>query len=160
MLRAARLLTGVLILAAIGLLVWWLVLGRSASRDAALDRSAASALATARQVAVNANSFDYQHIDAQFGQVARDLTGQALSGLTSEKGAIKKQLTSLQASSQAEVITTATVDASSDEATEIVALQITYRTADGKTTASRSYARMHLVRSGGRWLVDQFSGIA
>lgn len=161
--RTGRLLTvatSVLLALAVGLGVVWFVLGSRVDRQDSLTRARQQALAVGRQVAVDINSYDYDKIDQQFARVQQQLTGRALDDFNANKGDIRKQLTANKEHATAQVLDAATVASSRDEATEMIALAITFATPSGRAGPTTSYAQVHLVRNQGRWIVDTFQGVA
>lgn len=161
--RTGRILTvatSVLLVIALALGITWVALERGASGK---DRSASAreqALAVARQVAVNINSYDYDKLGAQFTRVQAELTGKALADFAQNKDNIAKQLTTNQEHASAQILDAATVSGRQDEATELIALAISFVTPRGRAGPSTSYAQVHLVRNQGRWVVDVFQAVA
>ncbi|HEV7209482.1 MAG TPA: hypothetical protein VGN54_12200 [Mycobacteriales bacterium] len=160
--RVGRLLTvatSVLLAIALALGVTWVVLGRGVSSKDSQANGRVQALAAARQVAVNINSYDYDKLAGQFARVQAELTGKALADFTQNKDNISKQLTANKEHASAQVLDAATISASSDEATELIALAISFTTPKGQAGPSTSYAQVHLVRNQGRWVVDIFQAV-
>lgn len=150
-------ITGVLLLVAVGLGVWWVILGQ-APRSTNTDE----ALAVARETAVNVNSYDYRKIDSQIKLVSGELTGSILDDFRRQQAGIKSAFTRSKATSVAAVLDSATVPTPglNNEATVMVALQVGYMPQGSPAIPQTELLRLHLVRNSGVWLVDTITNVA
>lgn len=132
----------------------WLLIGKPAGSFVAVKDTATQ---NAMQVAVDVNAYDYRSLNQHFTTVAGELTGSILADFNKEKVSIAASFTQAKATSQAKVLDAATVPPAAhagDEASVLVAVQVVYTPAGGVAVPQTELLKMHLVHTGGRWLVD------
>lgn len=152
----AGLAAAVLVLAAI-LAITTLRLGRDAGVSADRD----SVLAAARQGVVNFTSLDYRNLDAQFRLIERAGTGAFLADLKAHEGDLRKSYVADQIVSQGRVLDAALTASSHDDATVVLFVDATLQAKTVKTPVHTRYrARVQMVRSGDRWLVEEVTPVA
>ena len=126
------------------------------SDKAALANARASALAAGRQIAVDVASYDYREIDKDFTRVSSEATGKFLSDFSTQSAGVRDAIVSVKAVSQAQIASAGVVNASTDSAQVVVALNRTVTNAQApKGTNSAFGIQMFLVKRHGRWLASQ-----
>jgi Mce-associated membrane protein len=144
---------GVLVAAlAVALILSLLALG---NQDAQVS-SRTSALAAARTYAVQLASYNYRDLKVGFATVAADSTSSFRRSFTESSDALKTTLTRYKATADASAVSAGLV--SSDPSRAVALVFLTQRIANStqpKPTTDRSQVEITLVRSGGRWLIDQ-----
>jgi Mce-associated membrane protein len=153
--RSNRVLVGAGVVVAalvVALILSLLALG---NQDAQAS-SRTSALAAARTYAVQLASYNYRHLEGGFATVAADSTSSFRRSFTESSDALKTTLTRYKATADASVVSAGLV--SSDPSRAVALVFLTQRIANStqsKPTTDRSQVEITLVRSGGRWLIDQ-----
>jgi Mce-associated membrane protein len=150
---AVLLLVGAIVVAlVVALTLSLLALGN----DSSVASSRTSAIAAARTYAVQLASYNYRDLDHDFATVAASSTPSFRRSFTESSDALKSTLTQYHATAKASVVSAGLVSASTSRAVALVFLnqQIANSTQKAATT-DRSQVEITLVRSGGRWLIDQ-----
>ena len=148
-------LVGVVAIAlAVALILTLLALG---NRNA-LDSARTTAISAARSDAVALAGYDYRHLDRDFGAVTAVSTPSFRRRFTQAGDALKNTLSKYHATAVAHVVSAGLVSATTTRAVALVFLtqKVTNSTQKSSTT-DRSQVEITLVRSGGRWLIDQVS---
>ncbi len=151
--KAVLLSAGALIVAlAVGL-----ALSLSAlSNQNALASSRTSALSSARTYAVELASYNYRDLDRDFSTVAANSTPSFRRTFAESSDALKSTLSRYKATAVASVVSAGVASASTSRAVVLVFLdQKIANSTQTKPTTDRSQVEITLVRSGGRWLIDQ-----
>ena len=151
--KAVLLSAGVVVVAlAVGL-----ALSLSAlSNQNALASSRTTALAAARTYSVELASYNYRNLNRDFGTVAANSTPSFRRTFAESSDALKSTLTRYKATAAASVVSAGVVSATTSRAVVLVFLdQNIANSTQTKPTTDRSQVEITLVRSGGRWLVDQ-----
>ncbi len=151
--RAALVSAGALIVA----LVVGLALSLSAlANQNALANSRSSALSAARTYTVELASYNYRDLDRDFSTVAANSTPSFRRTFAESSDALKSTLSRYKATAAAKVVATGVVSVSTSRAVVLVFLdQNIANSTQTKPSTDRSQVEITLVRSGGRWLVDQ-----
>ena len=138
-------------------LVVGLVLSLSAlSNQNALVSSRTTALSAARTYAVELASYNYRSLDRDFSTVAANSTPSFRRTFAESSDALKSTLSRYKATAVAKVVSAGVVSATTSRAVVLVFLnQNIANSTQTKPTTDRSQVEVTLVRSGGRWLVDQ-----
>jgi len=115
-----------------------------------------SALAAARQIAVDIADYNYQTIDRDFTRVTQEATGKFLSDFSTQSAGVRDAIVAAKAVSQATVAAAGVVNASANSAQIDVALNRTVTNASSpKGTQAAFGLQMLLVKRGGRWLASE-----
>ena len=126
------------------------------SNQNALASSCASALSSARTYAVELASYNYRDLHRDFGTVAANSTPSFRRTFAESSDALESTLTKYKATAVATVESAGVVSASTSRAVVLVFLdQKIANSTQTKPTTDRSQVEVTVVRSGGRWLVDQ-----
>jgi Mce-associated membrane protein len=151
--KVALLSAGVLVVAlAVGLALSLLALGN----QNAVASSRTSALSAARTYAVELASYNYRDLDRNFSAVAADSTPSFRRTFSESSNALKSTLSKYKATAVASVVSAGVSSASTSRAVVLVFLdQKIANSTQTKPTTDRSQVEITLVRSGGRWLIDQ-----
>jgi Mce-associated membrane protein len=151
--KAALLSAGALIVA----LVVGLALSLSALGDQnALANSRTSALSAAKTYSVELASYNYRDLGRDFSAVAANSTPSFRRTFAESSNALKSTLGRYKATAVASVVSAGVVSASTSRAAVLVFLdQKIANSTQTKPTTDRSQVEITLVRSGGRWLIDQ-----
>jgi Mce-associated membrane protein len=133
------------------------VLATVTTRAADADvRAGDSALAAAKASAATILSYDYRHLDADFGQAAALTTGSFRTDYQATTAKAVRQLaTQTQAVVVAKVVAGGVVSSTTDRAT--VLLFVNQTTTSNRLSAAKTdlnRVQMTLTRSGSRWLVS------
>jgi Mce-associated membrane protein len=137
---------------AVGLVLTLVALGND--HDAATARS--SALASARTAAVEIGGYDYRHLGQDFGRVLASSTPSFRRSFSQSSDALRSTLRGYDATSAAKVVSAGLVSSTPTRAVVLVLLDQTIsNSAQSKPTTERSQIEITLVRSKGRWLIDQ-----
>jgi len=138
-----------------------LVLSRmSVSHQSALNGARASALAAAKADSVELASYDYHHLDQDFGKVLADSTPAFKQSFSQSSGALKTILARYNATAQANVVAAGLVSASTGRAVALVFLNQTVTNTTqkkGQPSTTQSRVEITLLHQHGRWLIDQVS---
>jgi Mce-associated membrane protein len=151
--RAVLVSAAVLIVAlAVGLALSLSALGN----QNALASSRTSALSSARTYAVELASYNYRDLHHDFGTVAANSTPSFRRTFAESSDALESTLSKYKATAVASVESAGVVSASTSRAVVLVFLdQKIANSTQTKPTTDRSQVEVTVVRSGGRWLVDQ-----
>jgi Mce-associated membrane protein len=142
---------------AVGLTLVGLRLGHDASVADRRD----SALAAARQGVVNFTSLDYRSLDKQFKLIESEGTGSFLDDLKANEAKLRTSYTTDKITSQGSVLDAAVTASSARDATIVLFVDAILRAASVKNEVHTRYrARVHMVRSGSRWLVEEVTPVA
>jgi Mce-associated membrane protein len=148
----AVVMAGVAVVLAVVLVLTLMTVG---NRDA-LNGARSSALAAARTDAVELAGYNYQHLNADFAVVMAKSTPTFRRSFTQSSNALKGTLTRFHATAVAHVVSAGIVSATTSRAVALVFLtQKIKNTTQSGTTTDRSQVEITLVRSQGRWLIDQ-----
>ncbi len=151
--KAALLAAGALVVAlAVGLALSLSALGN----QNALASSRTSALSAARTYTVELASYNYRDLDRDFSTVAANSTPSFRRTFAESSDALKSTLSRYKATAAAKVVSAGVVSASTSRAVVLVFLdQNIANSTQTKPTTDRSQVEITLVKSSGRWLVDQ-----
>ena len=128
----------------------------SLNSENSLNTARTSALAAAKSYMVDLASYNYKHLDQDFGKVLAESTPTFKQNFTQSSEALKTAIVKYDGSASANVVGVGLVSATTSRAVVMVFLN---QTVDNKlqknkpTTESR--VDITLVRSGGRWLIEQ-----
>ena len=123
-----------------------------------LNSARTSALAAAKSYAVDLASYNYQHLDQDFGKVLAESTPTFKQDFSQSTEALKTTLTRYHASASANIVAAGLVSATTSRAVVLVFLnQTVYNTLQKTKPTTESRVEITLLRSGGRWLIDQVS---
>jgi len=112
-------------------------------------------LATARQVAVDFAVYDYRHIDADFSRVANESTGTFKSQFVTQSAGVRELIIKAKAVSKAEIAAEGLVDAATNHASVVVALDRTVtNTSTPKGQRDSFGLEIDLLRVNGKWLAS------
>ena len=115
-----------------------------------------SALAAARTYAVQLASYDYRNLDRNFATVAGESTPSFRRSFTESSDALKATLAKYKATAGATVVSAGLVSSGTSQAVALVFLtQKIANATQAKPTTDRSQVQISLVKSGGRWLINQ-----
>jgi len=115
-----------------------------------------SALAAARTYAVQLASYNYRNLDRGFAALAADSTPSFRRSFTESSDTLKSTLTKYKATADASVVSAGLVSSGGSQAVALVFLtQKIENSTQAQPTTDRSQVQITLVRSGGRWLIDQ-----
>jgi Mce-associated membrane protein len=122
----------------------------------ALASSRTSALSSARTYAVELASYNYRDLHRDFGTVAANSTPSFRRTFAESSDALESTLSKYKATAVASVESAGIVSASTSRAVVLVFLdQKIANSTQTKPTTDRSQVEVTVVKSGGRWLVDQ-----
>ncbi len=115
-----------------------------------------SALTAARTYAVQLASYDYRNLDRNFAIVAGESTPSFRRSFTESSDALKATLAKYKATAGATVVSAGLVSSGTSQAEALVFLtQKIANATQSKPTTDRSQVQISLVKSGGRWLINQ-----
>ena len=130
----------------------------SLNSENSLNSARTSALAAAKSYAVDLASYNYQHLDQDFGKVLAESTPTFKQNFTQSSDALKTALNRYDASAWANVVAAGLVSATTSRAVVLVFLNQTVdNTLQKSKPTTESRVEITLLRSGGRWLIDQVS---
>ena len=116
----------------------------------------ASALTAARTYAVQLASYDYRDLNRNFATVAGESTPSFRRSFTESSDALKATLAKYKATAGATVVSAGLVSSGTSQAVALVFLtQKIANATQTKPTTDRSQVQISLVKSGGRWLINQ-----
>ena len=99
-----------------------------------------------------------KHLDQDFGKVLAESTPAFKQDFTQSSEVLKTALTRYDASASANVVAAGLVSATTSRAVVLVFLnQTVYNTLQKSKPTTESRVEITLLRSGGRWLIDQVS---
>jgi Mce-associated membrane protein len=151
--HAGAVIAGVVAVALAVVLV--LTLMAVGNRDA-LNGARTSALAAARTDAVELAGYNYRHLNADFAVVMATSTPTFRRSFTQTSNALKGALTRFHANAVANVVAAGVVSATTSRVVALVFLtQKVKNTTQSGTSTDRSQIEITLLRSGGRWLINQ-----
>jgi Mce-associated membrane protein len=130
----------------------------SLNSESSLNGARTSALAAAKIYAVDLASYNYKHLNQDFGKVLAESTPTFKESFSQSSEALKATLSRYDASARAHVVAAGLVSVTTSRAVALVFLNQTVDNSIQKnkpTTESR--VEVTLLRSGGRWLIDQVS---
>jgi hypothetical protein len=152
----------VLLAVLVAALVWLLL--RADDRNAR-DEAGDSALAVARQEAVNLTTLDYRTADRDLDRILALSTGGLRERFASERAKFPSVLRQERSKSEGSALSAGLVRLSPDldAAQVVVAADASVSTGDDESTATTKHYRMvmRLARVDGKWLVDDvaFAGV-
>lgn len=121
-----------------------------------LDQARVAALSAARADAVALAAYDYRHLGHDFAVVEADSTPSYRHTYEQASGSLRSTLVRYRASASARVVSAGLVSATNARAVALVLLdQKVSNSEQSAATSERSQVEVTLVRSGGRWLIDQ-----
>lgn len=124
-----------------------------ADQTAAADRSAA--LAAGKSYAVDLSSYDYRNLNANFKSVTANATGSFAKQYKLVSGNLISMISKYHATSKAQVIGEAVQSINGDQAVILLFVdQSITNTSVKKPQVDSNRMRMTLMRSGGRWRLD------
>jgi Mce-associated membrane protein len=144
-----------------GALIVALVVGLTLTLSAlgnqnALASSRTSALSAAKTYAVELASYNYRDLNRDFSRVTGNSTPSFRRTFAESSDALKSTLTRYKATAVANVVSAGVASASTSRAVVLVFLdQKIANSTQTKPTTDRSQVEVTVLRSGGRWLVDQ-----
>jgi Mce-associated membrane protein len=162
-LRGRRLNPLVAVCLAVALIVAGILLTvsrMSLSDNDALNSARTSALAASRSYSVELASYDYHHLDQDFGKVLADSTPAFKQTFSQSSSALKTILARYNATATANVIAAGLVSASINRAVALVFLNQTVSNTTqkkGQPATTQSRVEITLLHEHGRWLIDQVS---
>jgi Mce-associated membrane protein len=123
-----------------------------------LNSARTSALAAAQSYAVDLASYNYQHLDQDFGKVLDESTPTFKQNFSDSSSALSTTLKRYDASATAKVVAEGLVSATTSRAVVLVFLNQTVdNTLQKSKPTTESRVEITLLRSNGRWLIDQVS---
>jgi Mce-associated membrane protein len=115
-----------------------------------------SALAAARQIAVDIADYDYRTIDRDFTRVTSESTGKFLSDFSTQSAGVRDAIVAAKAASQAQVASAGVVTADPSSAQVVIALNRTVTNAQSPKGSQAAFGlQMVLVKHGNRWLAAE-----
>ena len=112
-------------------------------------------LATARQIAVDFAVYDYRHIDADFTRVANESTGKFKSQFVTQSAGVRELIIKAKAVSKADIAAEGLVDASTNHASVVIALDRTVTNTSAPKGQRDSFGlQIDLQRVNGKWLAS------
>jgi len=128
----------------------------SLNRTTSLNSARTSALAAAQSYAVDLASYNYQHLNQDFGKVLAESTPTFKQDFTQSSEALKSAFVRYDASASANVVAAGLVSATTSRAVVLVFLNQTVKNTLQRTNpTTESRVEITLLRSGGRWLIDE-----
>jgi Mce-associated membrane protein len=113
------------------------------------------ALASARQIAVDFAVYDYRHIDADFNRVANESTGKFKSQFVTQSAGVRQLIIKAKAVSNAEIAAEGLVEAATNHASVVVALDRTVTNTSAPKGQRDSFGlQIDLLRVNGKWLAS------
>jgi Mce-associated membrane protein len=130
----------------------------SLNSESSLNSARTSALGAAKIYAVDLASYNYKHLNQDFGKVLAESTPAFKQSFSQSSEALKAALTRYNASASAKVVAAGMVSATTSRAVALVFLNQTVdNTIQKNKPTTESRVEVTLLRSGGRWLIDQVS---
>jgi Mce-associated membrane protein len=123
----------------------------------AIGSARASGLTAAKTDAVELASYDYRRLDQDFGAVRQHSTPSFQASFSQSSSALASVLVKYHATATASVVSAGVVSASTGRAVVLVFLEQTVTNSTQRSGPQKDQSRveMTLVRSHGRWLIDQ-----
>lgn len=135
-------------------------LSKASSRDAASSQRE-SALAFARQAAVNFTTYDYRHLDTDYKRVRDEATGAFKDDFDKQSKVLAQVIQQSKAVAQGQVVDAGVVSAGSSDATVLVAVDDTITNTQAPKGVVKHYRlRLDLKKIGGQWLVANVQPVA
>lgn len=132
----------------------------AAQRDDAGDQRG-SALAAARQAAVNFTSYDYRHLDQDYQRVRDEATGAFRTDFDKQSKVLAQLIQQSKAVAKGQVVDAALVTAGSGAATVLVAVDDTITNTQAPKGVVKHYRlRIDLKKVGGSWRVADVQPVA
>jgi Mce-associated membrane protein len=128
----------------------------SLNSENSLNSARTSAVASAKSYAVDLASYNYKNLNQDFGKVLAESTPTFKQNFTQSSEALKTAIVRYDASAWANVVGAGLVSATTSRAVVLVFLnQTVQNTLQKNKPTTESRVEITLVRSGGRWLIDQ-----
>jgi Mce-associated membrane protein len=122
----------------------------------AVSDARSTALAAAKGFATELSSYDYQHLDQDFGSVVKHSADPFKSQFSRASKDLAPLIRKYQASSAGIVVGAGVSDATTDRATVVVFVDQTVRNTNSPTPrVDRNRLRLTLTHGGGGWLIDR-----
>jgi len=122
----------------------------------AVSDARTSALVAARTFSLELSTYDYHHLDKDFGAVIDHSTGTFKSDFTKASKDLEPLITKYQATSVGDVRASGVQDATADTATVVLFVDQTVKNSNqSQPRVDRNRLRVTLVHSGGGWLVSK-----
>jgi Mce-associated membrane protein len=122
----------------------------------ALSDARATALVSARTFAAELSTYDYHHLDRDFGTVVNHSTGKFKTDFSKASKDLEPLITKYQATSTGNVSAAGLSDATTDRATVVVFVDQTVRNSNApQPRVDRNRLRLTLTHSNGSWLVEK-----
>ena len=115
-----------------------------------------SAVAAAKSFAVDFGTYDYQHLDTEFQEVAQKMTPSFAKSYLATSGKLKPTFVQYKTQVTARIQGYGVTSATADEAVVIIFLDQTVHTSQSSTPRiDRNRLEVDLVKTGGEWLVSK-----
>jgi Mce-associated membrane protein len=123
----------------------------------ALSGARTSALAAARTYAVDMASYDYRHLDADFGRVKQHSSASFQAKFAQSSSALVQLLTKFNATASAKVVASGLVSADTGRAVALVFITQTVTNTAQKTKPPDTQSRIQItmIHQHGQWLIDK-----
>jgi Mce-associated membrane protein len=123
----------------------------------AVSRARTSALAAAKTYAVEMASYDYRHLDQDFGTVKRHSTASFQAKFTQSSTALVQLLTKFHATASAKVVAAGLESADTGRAVGLVFITQTVTNTAQKTKPPDTQSRIQItmIHQHGQWLIDK-----
>ncbi len=126
----------------------------------AVSDARAGATAAASSFATELLTYDYHHVDRDFGVVVDHATGTFKANFTKTSKDLKALITKYQVVSTGRVAAIGVADATPDRATVVVFADQTGRSTNNATPhVDRTRLRLTLTRTAGSWLVEKVESL-
>ncbi len=124
-----------------------------------VDSARASALAAAKTYAVELATYDYRHLDQDFGLVLANSTPSFRQSFSQSSKSLESVLTKYDATAKANVVAAGMVSATTGRAVALLFINqtVTNTTQKGQPTSDESRLEITLLRPHGKWLINQVS---
>jgi Mce-associated membrane protein len=130
----------------------------SLNSENSLNGARTSAITAAKSYAADLATYNYKHLNQDFGKVLAESTPSFKQNFTQSSEALKTAIVKYDASASANVVGAGLVSATSSRAVVLVFLNQTVdNTIQKNKPTTESRVQITLVRSGGRWLIEQVS---
>jgi Mce-associated membrane protein len=122
----------------------------------ALSDARTSALVAAKTFSIDLSTYDYQHLDRDFGAVVDRATGKFKTDFSKASKDLEPLITKYKATSSGAVSAAGVSDATADSATVVVFVDQTVRNSNSpQPRVDRNRLVLTLVHSGNSWLVEK-----
>jgi Mce-associated membrane protein len=116
----------------------------------------ATALVAAKTFSAELSTYDYHHLDSDFGAVVNHSTGKFKTDFSKASKDLEPLITKYQATSAGKVSAAGVSDATTDRATVIVFVDQTVRNTNSpQPRVDRNRLRLTLTHASGAWLVEK-----